>query len=150
MRKVVGGGCHSGWGQLLSVTNAIQASTCRQGDSGWAYAGCPGGGCPPPTHPWGGVLSKPPQKIARMGGSESQHVLQQWLEIGQKHCGKNMCILRNDQLLLEVCWSHRCWVPIPPPPQKKPLLGLVGGWARASVTVPLEGCLWARTAPCPK
>ena len=32
----VGGGCQSGWGRLLSVTNAIEAGTCRQGDSGWA------------------------------------------------------------------------------------------------------------------
>ena len=42
----------SGWGQLLSVTNAIEAGTCRQGDSGWAEAGQPGGGWgrgnPPP------------------------------------------------------------------------------------------------------
>ena len=26
------GGCQSGWGQLLSVTNAIEAGTCRQRD----------------------------------------------------------------------------------------------------------------------
>ena len=38
------GGCQSGWGQLLSVTNAIEAGTCGQGGSGWAYAGRPGGG----------------------------------------------------------------------------------------------------------
>ena len=31
-------------GRLLSVTNAIEAGTCRQGDSGWALAGQPGGG----------------------------------------------------------------------------------------------------------
>ena len=30
-------------GRLLSVTNAIQADTWRQGDSGWAQAGRPGG-----------------------------------------------------------------------------------------------------------
>ena len=29
VRQVVGGGCQSGWGRLLSVTNAT-------GDSGWA------------------------------------------------------------------------------------------------------------------
>ena len=40
----VGGGCQSGWWRLLSVTNAIEAGTCRQGDSGWASAGRPGGG----------------------------------------------------------------------------------------------------------
>jgi hypothetical protein len=34
--QAVGGGCRSGWGQLPSVTNAIEAGTCRQGDSGWA------------------------------------------------------------------------------------------------------------------
>ena len=32
----VGGGCQSGLGRLLSVTNAIEAGTCPQGDSGWA------------------------------------------------------------------------------------------------------------------
>ena len=44
------GVCQSGWGRLLSVTNAVEAGTWRQGDSGWAYAGRPGkgGGTPPP------------------------------------------------------------------------------------------------------
>ena len=32
-----GGGCRSGWGRLLSVTNAIEAATWRQGDRDWAY-----------------------------------------------------------------------------------------------------------------
>ena len=32
--QAVGGGCQSGWGRLLSVTNAIEARTWRQGDSG--------------------------------------------------------------------------------------------------------------------
>ena len=36
VRSAVGGGCQSGWGRLLSVTNAIEAGTCRSGDSGWA------------------------------------------------------------------------------------------------------------------
>ena len=36
VRQAVGGGCQSGWGRLLSVTNAIEAGTWRQGDSGWA------------------------------------------------------------------------------------------------------------------
>ena len=31
-------------GRLLSVANAIEAGTWRQGDSGWAEAGRPGGG----------------------------------------------------------------------------------------------------------
>ena len=30
--QAVGGGCQSGWGQLLSVPNAIETGTCRQGD----------------------------------------------------------------------------------------------------------------------
>ena len=34
--QAVGGGCQSGWERLLSVTNAINAGTWRQGDSGWA------------------------------------------------------------------------------------------------------------------
>ena len=34
--QAVRGGCQSGWGRLLSVTNAIEAGTCRQGDGGWA------------------------------------------------------------------------------------------------------------------
>ena len=42
VRRAVGGGCRSGWGRLLSVPNAIEAGTCRQGDSGWAQAGRPG------------------------------------------------------------------------------------------------------------
>ena len=46
-------------GRLLSVTNAIEAGTCRQGDSGWAWAGRPGGG--------GGV--PPPPSNASLGGT---------------------------------------------------------------------------------
>ena len=36
VRQAVGGGCQSGWGRVFSVTNAIEAGTWRQGDSGWA------------------------------------------------------------------------------------------------------------------
>ena len=36
IRQAVGGGCQSSWGRLLLVTNAIEAGTWRQGDSGWA------------------------------------------------------------------------------------------------------------------
>ena len=36
VRQAVGGGCRSGWGRLLSVTNAIEAGSWCQGDSGWA------------------------------------------------------------------------------------------------------------------
>ena len=56
--QAVGGGCQSGWGRLLSVTNAVEAGTWRQGDSSQALArrhGESGGGYPPPpipTHPW--------------------------------------------------------------------------------------------------
>ena len=35
-RQAFRGGCPSGWGPLLSVTDAIEAGTWRQGDSGWA------------------------------------------------------------------------------------------------------------------
>ena len=42
--QAVGEGCQSGSGQLLSVTNAIEAGTCRQGDSRSASAGRPRGG----------------------------------------------------------------------------------------------------------
>ena len=49
VRQAVGGGCQSGWGRLLSVTNAIEAGSCRQGNSGWAQTGRPGrGGYLPP------------------------------------------------------------------------------------------------------
>ena len=44
VRQAVGGGCRSGWGRLLSVTNAIETCIWRQGDSGGAKAGRPGGG----------------------------------------------------------------------------------------------------------
>ena len=36
VRQAVGGGCQSGWGRLLSATNATEAGTWRQRDSGWA------------------------------------------------------------------------------------------------------------------
>ena len=36
VRQAVGGGCRSGWGRLVSVTNVTEVGTCRQGDSGWA------------------------------------------------------------------------------------------------------------------
>ena len=36
VRRAVGGGPQSGWGRLLSVTNATGAGTWCQGDSGWA------------------------------------------------------------------------------------------------------------------
>ena len=39
VRQAVGGGCQSGLGRLLSVTNAIEPGAWCQGDSGWALAG---------------------------------------------------------------------------------------------------------------
>ena len=36
VRQAVGGCFQSGWRRLLSVTNAIEAGTWRQGDIGWA------------------------------------------------------------------------------------------------------------------
>ena len=47
VRQAVGGGCRSGWGRLLSVTNAIDAGTWRQGDSGCAMEWGGGGYHPP-------------------------------------------------------------------------------------------------------
>ena len=44
VRLAVGGGCQSGGGRLLSVANAVEAGTWRQGASGRAWAGRPGGG----------------------------------------------------------------------------------------------------------
>ena len=35
VRLAVGGGCQSGWGRLLLVTNAIEPGTWLQADSGW-------------------------------------------------------------------------------------------------------------------
>ena len=42
--QAAGRGCRSGWGRVVLVTNAVEAGTWRQGDSGWAQAGRPGGG----------------------------------------------------------------------------------------------------------
>ena len=50
VRQAVGGGCQSGWRRLLSVTNATEAGTWRQGDSGWAWLGGGGGGGSPPSN----------------------------------------------------------------------------------------------------
>ena len=36
VRQAVGGGCQSRCGRLLSVANAAESGTLRQGDSGWA------------------------------------------------------------------------------------------------------------------
>ena len=60
VRPAFGGGCRSGWGRLLSVTNAIEVGTCRQGDGGWAWAGRPGGGGAGTPHPSNASLPPPP------------------------------------------------------------------------------------------
>ena len=44
VRRAVGGGCRSGWGRLLSVTNPIEAGTCRQGDVAGRRLGALAGG----------------------------------------------------------------------------------------------------------
>ena len=44
VRQAFGGGCKSGWGRLLSVTNAIEAGTCRQGEAGPSLGAMEGGG----------------------------------------------------------------------------------------------------------
>ena len=43
VRQAVGGGFRSRGGRLLSVTHAIEAGSCRQGDRGCALAGRLGG-----------------------------------------------------------------------------------------------------------
>ena len=60
--QAVVGGHQSGWGRLPSVTNAIEAGTCRQGDSGWAQAGRPGGGGVPPSRPMHPCPRPPPHR----------------------------------------------------------------------------------------
>ena len=59
VRQAVGGGCQSGWGRLLSVTNAIEAGFWRQWDSGWALPGRPGWGVTPPPPPSNASLVRP-------------------------------------------------------------------------------------------
>ena len=41
-------GCQSGWGRLLSVTNAIEAGTCHRGTVAGRRLGALEGGAPPP------------------------------------------------------------------------------------------------------
>ena len=59
--EAVGGGCQSGWGRLLSVTNAIEAGTCRQGAAGHRLGALEGPLpmhlCPPPP-PSGSTLTR--------------------------------------------------------------------------------------------
>ena len=51
VRQAVGGGCQSGWGRLLSITNAIEAGTWRQGTVAGHRQGALEGG--------GGVFERP-------------------------------------------------------------------------------------------
>ena len=59
VKQAVGGCCRSGWWRLLSVTNAIETGTWRQGVQwlgiGWApWRGGGGAPLPLPMHPFGG------------------------------------------------------------------------------------------------
>ena len=62
VRQAVGRGCQIGWGRLLSVTNAIEAGTCRQGDVAGSRLGAlerGRGGSPLEMPPWAsGIVSK--------------------------------------------------------------------------------------------
>ena len=61
--QAVGGGCQSGWGRLLSVTNATTAGACHHGESlgiGWAA--------------WRGRLLYPFQCIPSGGGGVTSHI----------------------------------------------------------------------------
>ena len=58
VRQAVGGGCQSGWGRLLSVSNALKLALGVRGTVAWRRLGAlepppP----PPPTHP---LRSPPP------------------------------------------------------------------------------------------
>ena len=62
VRQAVGGGCQSGWGRLLSVTNAIEAGTWRSGRQwlgiGWAPWKAGGGGAYSPCQRACGVFPR--------------------------------------------------------------------------------------------
>ena len=73
VRQAVGGGGQSGWGRLLSVTNAIEAGTCRQGDTCWASAGRPGGGRGG-LPPFQCIPGAPPPQSARAPPPPPAHV----------------------------------------------------------------------------
>ena len=73
VRQAVGGGRQSGWRRLLSVTNAIEAGTCRPGDGGWAFAGHPGGG--------GGGTT--PHSTASVNGGGVPHIRNQHVAYGR-------------------------------------------------------------------
>ena len=59
VKQAVGGGCQSGWRRTLSVTNALEAGTCRQGVAGHRLGTLEGGG--------GGVPWPPFQCIPGVG-----------------------------------------------------------------------------------
>ena len=82
VRQAVGGGCQSGWGRLLSVTNVIEAGTCRQGQwlgIGWAPQERGGGAprlpmhpCPSPSGSWvGREIAVAQQQDAELPGPAS-------------------------------------------------------------------------------
>ena len=69
VRQAVGGGCQSGWGRLLSVTNAIEAGTWRQETvAGHRLGALEGGGSPLAMHPWGQGTSFGSRSRAGRGG----------------------------------------------------------------------------------
>ena len=105
VRQAVGGGCQSGWGRLLSVTNAIEAGTWRQGDSGWALAGRFGGGGGGTYPPSNASLMQAPQGLA-------------WLMQGQRW-GVCAGLTGCRSLLSSIMVGHRYWMP--PPRQFQPM-----------------------------
>ena len=62
VRQAVGGGCQSGWGRLLSVTNAMEPGACRQwlGTSWVPWRG--GDTCPPS---YASLRQPPPPPVVR-------------------------------------------------------------------------------------
>ena len=78
VRRAVGGGCQSGLGRLLSVTNATEAGTGRRGDCGLSIGRAlwRGGGVTPTPllmHPWrGGGDASPPCNASLPSGDTSR------------------------------------------------------------------------------
>ena len=72
-RQAVGGGCRSGWGRLLSVTNAVEPGFCREGDSGIGWAPWRWGGDTslPMLPPSPRVTKQWPGERASLGGHAS-------------------------------------------------------------------------------
>ena len=126
VRRAVGGGCQSGWGRLLSVTNAVEAGIWCQGDNGWALAGRPGS--PPPLS---NASLPPPPPHATSARPWQDTLLNDALESCPICCfgagtpppnpdfigGGKMKISNVD---LGHFWCTNFRVPAPPPPQSQP------------------------------